>query len=59
MDENLSHLLHQQQKTLLDAIALMSDSSSDPFRFQDPLLKVKHALDLCDVMLMDYDKEGR
>lgn len=59
MDENLVNLLHQQQETLLDAVDIMKNSSSDPFKFQDPLLKVKHALDLCDVMLMDYDKEGR
>lgn len=59
MDEYLVNLLHQQHKTLLDAIAIMKDSSSDPFKFQDPMGKLKHALNLCDVLLRQYDQEGR
>lgn len=59
MDEYLVNLLHQQHKTLSDVIALMKNTSSDSFGFQNPLGKVKHALDLCDVLLLQYDQEGR
>ncbi len=59
MDEYLLNLLHQQHKTLLDAIAITANSSSDPFKFQDLMGKLKHALNLCDVLLLQYDKEGQ